>query len=1075
MLNYNVDIDYYQILELASAATLVEMKTAYRKLALKYHPDKGGDEEKFKVLADAYEILMDEETKAAYDRERIIYSPINSGEAASNSNSDKSKCSMANTPPVFSKGTMIFNAATYTRLSSSTSLVERNSTNLVASAGVKAEDMKVDEDMKKKQKKKVALAKNRAQLERIPVNDSSVDPLSIWNLALKYPSFAYQILACKETRALLYISIYSFNLEKLLKNDYNLLLLIASSEALTSNLLYQYGEPNLSGTELHNIHDFHLKNRGSCQAFELLLESNEPFKLLFDNHQILQSINGGYELPQLELLDFTELKKLALKNQAVATMVINNSQLQNKFQYCEEYLINILLAYPALMINFFNNPQRSFYFGNRICSLGCTKSHDFLLYILNSSHEINALHGFDVEKIIESDRKTLEPIASVMVLPDSYTRALTSGFPLPDGCGSVVPGETMTKAEHIYKNKKLKNRHLNYLLFVERLTAPSFSTTKDIYDSIIKNFGEFNEFILVGLIEYLSKTYDHKILAANTVSLMKLFQMNNAYCTYRLAQISLPFFCAIYGTASFPSNCYEYVYKHCNLYFEAFEMLCQDHEALAHMSDEQLYDLQQKWVHTEKSKTTEIFNKNPALMQRWLNGFQIKKLQQGVVVSEYEEQSTLRNESESLVKTREMIASLQHALMFNCITFSEDKYDFISLLLEEDWLLSVVSMQFEDNHILSGLFWLLALTNRPQLLNESLPLDFIIQQIELTLTALMEGKSIEVDWLIERVENETSQTIYHLYTASFQEYLWFVDLLINTNVQQEKDAWIRLLQNKDFCNRIMDNPYSKCLNELTVLNWECPTYQLQALEQNRLINYIVHLVTNYPETDIVRILSTALPIIQDLSAWLTEMSRLDHQKQVDVYLLLLQQGQLTWVDFLQNNKNIALLREFSSLQEYFIAYYSSEVKDELFAMVDSCCKQNLYGDALTIFSLMYQSKLVDSLDDLLPNYPERQRSMGVYPKGLIVLGLAGLLTAISLMMVINLPSILLLSAMAASAVFVMAGTYQLTVNGGDTVVRIRYQDALSRGNVALFFQSEPTLPSDLENSTSAHAPCIIDA
>lgn len=54
--------DYYKILGVARSATDDEIKKAYRKMALKYHPDKNkspGAEEKFKEVAEAYDVLHD--------------------------------------------------------------------------------------------------------------------------------------------------------------------------------------------------------------------------------------------------------------------------------------------------------------------------------------------------------------------------------------------------------------------------------------------------------------------------------------------------------------------------------------------------------------------------------------------------------------------------------------------------------------------------------------------------------------------------------------------------------------------------------------------------------------------------------------------------------------------------------------------------------------------------------------------------------------------------------------------------------------------------------------------------------
>jgi molecular chaperone DnaJ len=66
--------DYYEVLGLAKGASEDEIKKAYRKLAMKHHPDRNqGDdakaaEEKFKEVKEAYEMLSDEQKRAAYDQ-----------------------------------------------------------------------------------------------------------------------------------------------------------------------------------------------------------------------------------------------------------------------------------------------------------------------------------------------------------------------------------------------------------------------------------------------------------------------------------------------------------------------------------------------------------------------------------------------------------------------------------------------------------------------------------------------------------------------------------------------------------------------------------------------------------------------------------------------------------------------------------------------------------------------------------------------------------------------------------------------------------------------------------------------
>ena len=63
--------DYYEVLGISNSASDEEIKKAYKKMALKYHPDRNKEadaESKFKEVNEAYSVLSDKEKKERYDR-----------------------------------------------------------------------------------------------------------------------------------------------------------------------------------------------------------------------------------------------------------------------------------------------------------------------------------------------------------------------------------------------------------------------------------------------------------------------------------------------------------------------------------------------------------------------------------------------------------------------------------------------------------------------------------------------------------------------------------------------------------------------------------------------------------------------------------------------------------------------------------------------------------------------------------------------------------------------------------------------------------------------------------------------
>ena len=103
-------MDYYKILEVSENADILKIKKKYRKLAMKYHPDRNaGDEKaakKFREITEAYEVLSNEKKRKEYDCKRE--NGNNQSKNKNNKENFKSKSSQNN----FNFGKEFFKSAT---------------------------------------------------------------------------------------------------------------------------------------------------------------------------------------------------------------------------------------------------------------------------------------------------------------------------------------------------------------------------------------------------------------------------------------------------------------------------------------------------------------------------------------------------------------------------------------------------------------------------------------------------------------------------------------------------------------------------------------------------------------------------------------------------------------------------------------------------------------------------------------------------------------------------------------------------------------------------------------------------
>lgn len=754
MPSYNVENDYYVILEILDDAIEADIKTAYRKQARIHHPDKGGDAEKFKLLVNAYEVLIDPEKRAIYDRER--------GEHYQNMPDATDAPTKTNIPEPLKASTLVFNQSKKIHPSTSQEITTHSPIHETASAGIKISETTVaDIILLASTHEYVALAllTEHDQLNRI-------DTLHLWKLACQYPSVAWQMFLNPDTRKYLYKnkSFYSSLFIDVLTQNYMLLVFIASSPTLTQ----EWFDHHFTGTMLKEIYEAHLSTRGSCEALVLILESNPHLHALFLNHQEVGASNT-FTLSQLELLDVTELKNLALKHVDVAKMTLSHPTLTNKAQSLCFDLIDVVLTYPDELIPVFFQKKPVWKLQGSQIVEGCQQNHLFLERVLQTESYKTRLNGYDVNTLIQ--------------------------------CSSAVK-------ETLYQDVLLRTRHACYLALTVYLTTPNneqqvLSETK--LPSFMNEFGTFNDNVLHEVVSSLSREYEHQIIAANMLRICHPRPLS----VFLLAKISPDFFNAIYAQETLRPSCYKDADYFCGEHIEHFLLLMKNPIARSYVSPEQIYALQQKWVKRHKKEVSDLFSQNLELKEQWKKGYEIAQLveSEGVSIANFEPQAfVLSDETEHLRQIHLILIALQEALIFQNVTLDHHASSFILWLSEQTVLLNLIAKHPSHPRLLPGLFWFLVLMERPVMLDENLHLDAIQTALQSMLSSLQEAATFQAHWIIRDQDDRMLST-------SEQEHAWFETLFAEIDV----DLWMTLAKETDF--------QKKCSEQLDSCRYQYKLYE----------------------------------------------------------------------------------------------------------------------------------------------------------------------------------------------------------------------------------------------------------
>ncbi len=737
MLTYDATIDYYEILDVPLKADTAEIKKAYRKQALTHHPDRGGDQEKFKALAGAYEILMDDDTHADYDQKRLRLS-----------SNIKSKASLS---PEHSA--MIFSASDAPQAPS------LSATQLIAhfihhtmNSGIKAEDMAPEELFNVAMSNEAiafAIAKDIPLLRRL-------SRTHFQKLALKYKTFAYQLLTDINTRSFFYNTLFiPYDLVSLLKNNYDLLLLISSSETLTHLVFFPYDNPFLKSIDLHEIYYHHLKQGYSGQAFLILLENSPKLKALFIHHIAIQEKNHTPPVKELSNLNFIELSKLAQKHTGVAMLVINNKGLLNKFSTFENKLIDILNCQSQALIAYFKSPRRHYFKNNFHIAQGCIKNKTFLREIINSEKEKPYLNGYQLNQIIITHPETLSEIK---------------------------------------KNPLLMSRYNHYQNLIKFLTTND-NTHNATLSSDISILPETNDIELLAVTQQLRHTINPKTLATNLLQIFETTAQPSAHILFMFCELSIEFFEEFYKKQTFKKPLYKNTFKLCQKYFSVCKILLEDPAALSMLTNEQIYDLHQKWITSHHQEMVDLFNQNEPLMNCWIKGRELKKIQQSAIIADYQKQSFIHEESDALTKTRSLVNRLDEQLALRNIFIPIDTSDFITWLFEQTKENPSLQTLTHVDFLLPGIFWFIIFLNQPKQLTDELPLDFIQEKLEQKIEMLKQLKTANDDNFLYEINTHS------LFSSQQQETAWFKRLLDNRYHNEKNTLFIKhfLDKNKEKC------------------------------------------------------------------------------------------------------------------------------------------------------------------------------------------------------------------------------------------------------------------------------------